>query len=118
MGHRIGMAIICLHLSALLYLLAGVALLLVSSVDEFGMRFSGGVIFLLICLALMIGIEIIVYGLKHRKFWAWIAGLCAFGLYLPSLFFPLGALGLWGLLDAGSRREFGINVGSMPRIVD
>jgi hypothetical protein len=59
-------------------------------------------------LALITGIEIVAIGLNRRKFWAWIAGLCIFGMYVPSLFLPLGALGLWGLLDPGSRAEFGM----------
>ena len=60
------------------------------------------------CLALAVGIEFVAAGLRRRRFWAWVAALCIFGIYLPSLFLPLGALGLWGLLDLGSRAEFGM----------
>ncbi|MBL8792282.1 MAG: hypothetical protein JNM56_00100 [Planctomycetia bacterium] len=67
-----------------------------------------GVFMLLFCLALIVGIEAVAWGLQRRKFWAWIAGLCIFAMYVPSLFLPLGAFGLWGLLDEGSRAEFGI----------
>lgn len=77
------MAIVCLHISAVLYILVGV-------------------------LALAAGIEFVFVGLRRRKRWDWIAGLCVFGIYLPSLFLPLGAFGLWGLLDGGSRKEFGV----------
>jgi hypothetical protein len=48
--------------------------------------------------------------LYHRRFWAWVAGLVVFGIYTPSLFFPLGVLGLWGLLARRSRIEFGMGV--------
>jgi len=57
-------------------------------------------------------VEIVVQGLKRRKFWAWVAGLCLSGLYVPSLFLPLGVMGLIGLLDPASRAAFG--VGSKP----
>jgi fumarate reductase subunit D len=123
MKHRISMAIVCLHISALLYFMVGVLTLLLfgfgvwppdpepgpREVPPFVERLVGGLCILVLCLALIAGIEVVVYGLHQRKFWAWIAGLCIFGMYAPSLFFPLGALGLWGLLDSGSRAEFGLN---------
>ena len=49
--------------------------------------------------------EAIVRGLKRRMFWAWVMGL-----RLSTLIFPFGVLGLWGLLAAGFRREFGMGV--------
>ena len=112
MRHRIGMAVVCLHLSAVLYLICiiGAILWFPQIVEDddtgFGSEFVAALI--LICVALIIGIEIVAFGLLRRKFWAWVAALCLFGLYLPSLFFPLGAFGMWGVLDAGSRAEFGV----------
>jgi hypothetical protein len=107
MKHKIGMAIVCLHISAVLYLLVGLLLVLMAN------EAAGGtaICLLVFCVALAGGIEVVVSGLHQRKFWAWIAGLCIFGMYVPSLFLPLGALGLWGLLDNGSRAEFGISGG-------
>lgn len=58
--------------------------------------------------AIVAGIECVVSGLSRGRLWAWIAGLCIFGLHVPSLFLPLGVLGLWGLLDGGSRAECGV----------
>lgn len=55
-------------------------------------------------------IEIVVRELKKQKFWAWIAGICLSGLYIPSIFFPLGVMGLIGLLDGEVRAAFGIGV--------
>ncbi len=106
MQHRIGLAIWSLHISAALY--TGIGLLVPMLFHIYGVR--GGQVFsivvLLLCLALVVGIEIVNAGLRRRKFWAWVAGLCIFATYLPSLFLPLGALGLWGLLDGGSQAEF------------
>jgi hypothetical protein len=109
------MAIICLHISAFLYLLVGggfFCLLLAEDNSGAGLIF-GGVMFLF-CLGLIAGIEFVAFGLRQRKFWAWVAGLCIFGLYVPSAFLPLGAFGLWGLLDEGSRKEFGVSGNKGP----
>jgi len=112
MGHKIRLAIVCLHISAGLYLLLGPLMFVLSEDDDTGLGLAFALGVLIFCLVLVAGIEYVVYGLIRRKFWAWVAGLCIFGLYLPSLFLPLGALGLWGLLDAGTRREFGMGDGS------
>lgn len=116
MPHRIGMAIVCLHISAVIYLLLGVLMFpLFSAMPEMeGMATPFAVGMLVFCALLAIGIEVVVAGLKRRKFWAWVAGLVIFGLYLPSLFLPLGAFGMWGLLDKGSQAQFGIG-GAQPR---
>jgi hypothetical protein len=107
--HRIQMAVVCLHLSALIYILIGIGLCVILAMENNANSLIG----FSICLFTMIGalvsvIEVIAYGLTQRKFWAWVAGLIVFGIYVPSLFLPLGALGLWGLLDENSRREFGV----------
>ena len=117
MPHRIGMAVVCLHISAVIYFLLGLLMLslpLFSSDERSGLAGAFAIGLFVLCLVLVGGIEFVVYGLKQRKFWAWVAGLCIFGLYAPSLFLPLGALGLWGLLDAGSQAEFGIGGTSKP----
>lgn len=109
MRHRIGMAIICLHISAVLYLIFGMlAFFLFMNDDQTGLGPAFGTVMLVFSLGLIVGIEVVVFGLRKRKFWAWIAGLCIFAIYAPSLYFPLGLLGLWGLLDEGSRAEFGV----------
>lgn len=67
-----------------------------------------GAIFGAFCLVLAVAVEVVAYGIHKRRFWGWIVGLIVFGIYTPSLFFPLGILGLSGLLASGSRIEFGI----------
>ena len=71
-------------------------------------------------LVLALGVEVVTYGIRQRLSWAWLAGACIFAVYVfsmflplfvlsplalfvPALFLPLGGLGLWGLMDAGSR---------------
>ena len=55
--------------------------------------------------------ELIVRGLKQRKFWAWVTGLV---LFAGSLL-PVGVFGLYGLLAAGSRAEFGLGKTMTPQ---
>jgi hypothetical protein len=56
---------------------------------------------------LMIGItELIIYGLKRKSFYAWVGGIMLSGLYIPSLYLPLGVLALVGLLNENVRSEF------------
>jgi hypothetical protein len=116
MRHKLGLATACLHVSAVLYLIVGIWLLVIVADTDVGLPV--GVALLVVCLGLIAGIELVVSGLGRRRFWAWVAGLCIFGLYVPSLFFPLGALGLWGLLDTGTRAEFGVDGGSNPEARD
>jgi len=42
--------------------------------------------------------------------WTGVVGLCLCGMFVISPLFPIAAFGLWGLLVAGSRREFGQNL--------
>jgi hypothetical protein len=105
------MAIVCLHISTALYLvLPFVLVAMMANIEdrETDLFFMTWLLFAF-CLPWAMGAEVIVYGLKRRKFWAWVAGLIVFGMYVMSAFLPLGAFGLWGLLDRGSREEFGIH---------
>jgi chromate transport protein ChrA len=110
MKNRVGMALVCLHVSAAIYLVVGLLLFGLSYVPDLREELPAafGVVGLIFCLILVAGIEVVASGLRRRRFWAWVSGLCIFGLYVPSLFLPLGALGLWGLLSPGSRAAFGI----------
>ena len=110
---RVGVALVCLHISAVLYLLLGLSLPLLLTLDDGGnldaSAATGVSVFIFIfCALIAAGVEVVAYGIHKRKFWGWVAGLIVFGIYAPSLFLPLGAFGLWGLLAAGSRAEFGV----------
>lgn len=116
--HRIGTALVCLHVSAGIYATLGIAspwlFAWISELDDGPGRRWGivvGVAVLSLFAVLVAGIELVAHGLRRRRFWAWVAGLCIFGIYVPSLFLPLGVLGLWGLLDAGSQQAFGVGRG-------
>jgi chromate transport protein ChrA len=109
MHHRIRLATTCLHISALLYL--GLALFVPLCGGRAGIEGQPVAAAIVVFSLLMtIGIEYVVASLHRRRYWAWIASLFIFTVYVPSLFFPLGALGLWGLLDRGSLAEFGITL--------
>ncbi len=47
-------------------------------------------------------------GLRRRRYWAWVAGVCILTLYIPTVFLPLGAVGLWALLTPATRALFGV----------
>jgi hypothetical protein len=68
---------------------------------------GGGVALAVVCLWL-------ASGLGRRRFWAWVLSLMLFLLFLPTLYFPLGLLGLWGLLDRGTKDEFGFKRKAPP----
>lgn len=99
---RVGLAIAALQISAFIYILVGTAFLAAAlgGVGTFP-PFAGFFMFFF-CLALAAALEFVISGLKRRKYWAWLTGLIILGIYIPSLFLPLGIVGLIGLLDQGS----------------
>jgi hypothetical protein len=115
MKPRIGVTITILHVGFLLNIIVaiGSAWLAVSRSDTASDSNLGVLWFVVVvCAVLAVGQEITVWGLKQRKFWAWVSGVCLSALIVPTIFLPLGALSLWGLLAAGSLREFGM--GAVP----
>jgi hypothetical protein len=108
MTHKIKFATIALRISTGMYVLVGLSLFALSFTGNQNKLFY--TILAVFALALAVGVEFVRGGIIQRKFWAWVAGLCIFGLYTPSIFLPLGAFGLWGLLAQGSREEFGVGV--------
>ena len=110
--HKIGLATACLHISAVLYLLVGLLMFAVLSENQssdIGVAFA--VAMFGFCVALIVGIEFVVAGLRRRKFWVLGRGALHFWRLSSFLVLPPGVLGLWGLLDAGSRAEFGMDDG-------
>ena len=104
---RLSLTLVCLHISAVLYVLVGlgygVFLAFYAPDMSRAVGIGVGVFCALFSLALAFGVELVVRGLKRRQYWAWITGIIVCGLYLSSCFLPLGALGLWGLLDQATR---------------
>ena len=113
MKHRLGMTIVILHTSAFVNIALALLLVAVGGTDTETAELFGPLpvgFIAALCVVFAAGVEITVWGLKQRKFWAWVTGLGLCAIYSLSILFPLGMLGLWGLLADGSRREFGIGV--------
>jgi hypothetical protein len=113
MTHKIEFATVVLRISTVLYALIGPLIFAISYMS--GALKDSSVVLIdtfatVFTLMLAIGVEFVRNGIIQRKFWAWGTGLCFFGLYMPSIFLPLGVFGLWGLLEKSSREEFGIGV--------
>ncbi len=113
MKNRTAMAIVCLHLSAVLYVLlfaVGAYLMWlipnISENDPYAWYLA--LILMPLGLFMAIVIEWVVRGLRRQQFRAWLAGMGIFIVFVSPLLFPLGLLGLWGLLARGSRQAFGV----------
>lgn len=115
---KIGYATVSLQISATIYLILGLIFIffmpnliagspaLQEEIHSWIAPVFGGFFF-----SIAVLIQFLVRGLKRRRFWAWILGLCVFCVYLPSAFFPPAGFGFWGLLARTSRREFGVGRG-------
>ncbi|HEV7278668.1 MAG TPA: hypothetical protein VGN57_00530 [Pirellulaceae bacterium] len=120
------LAIVGGHFGAAVYLLMSVLALVavgsaLSKISED--RFAGPeafayVAFAAVSFAFALGTEVLTVGLHRRRKWAWFAALGLFGFWLLSLLSPIGAMGLFGLLMRGSRREFGMVGASEDRRQD
>ena len=95
-------AIIVLHISAILYFVIG--LFMVFILDD--LTITAKFVVLLLVGGMGIFVEIIINGLKRKKFWAWVAGTIVCSLYIPSAFIVFGIIGLVGLLNKKVRCEF------------
>jgi hypothetical protein len=110
MKSRIGMAIICLHIDAVIALLVGISVI--------GVYVREGMVFgeepytsglLTVLLPLIAFIEIAAFGLQKRQKWAWIMALVIFLCFSGSVIcMPVVPFGLWGLFDRNSLRECGV----------
>ena len=116
MKNRIGVTIGVLHICAFLTVATGVLLFTFAGDPEMTDALGGasGGFVAVMCAVFALLIEATVWGLKKRKFWAWVVGLCLCAVYTLSVLLPLGALGLWGLLASGSRRDFGLGINESP----
>ncbi len=112
-------ALICLRISEGLYLLLAILFGVLgtsgvlfgekpTSQGEYFYILGFTIFFVFLCLGMVIFIEMVCRHLKQGKYWAWIAGLILFGIYIPSLFFILGIIGLIALLKPESKAFFEI----------
>jgi hypothetical protein len=109
MSNRIGVAAICLHISSITYVIVGLALLgYFLWPQPTGMPPEAGVACCIFCLLFASGIEVVARALLRRKYWAWVAGMCIFTFYIPTVFLPLGTVGLWALLAPATRALVGV----------
>jgi chromate transport protein ChrA len=110
MTDRIGVAAICLHITSAIYLIAGLAFLGYSLAPAQPTRSPSGLGLAgcVLLLAFAAGIEMVARGLRRRMYWGWVAGVCILTLYIPTVFLPFGAVGLWALLTPATRALFGV----------
>lgn len=114
--------IVALHINAVLNVLVGIAFLTATILmgvfvgdDFFSSQddIMSSVIVLLyfsFVAAILFGsaifIEVVIFHLKHQRYWAWIAAIILCGINLPSIYFVLGLVGLFGLADKIVARQF------------
>jgi len=101
---KLWLAIGCFHISALVYVALGFLMFVLFAEESRPIA----IVVAMACWGMGIGVGLVNWGLRQHRFWAWIAGLCLCGVYIPSLFMPLGGLALWGLLDGESLTAFGV----------
>ena len=118
--NRIPIAILCLHIAALLYVLIGAYLFFLHTPTNDSKIVDGIIFIFIINLIVLLVIaalnEVVARAIKKRKFWGWIFGIILFGLYIPSPFLPLGVFGLWALLTPNSRKAFGGGIKSSDKL--
>jgi hypothetical protein len=113
-GKHIKLSYWALHLSAVVYFLIGAGVLFYINVHlndilrevmfpYVGLWNCATVVFFLLLCSMS---ELVVWGLKRKKFWAWVTGVILFGTFLFSAFLPLGVMGLIGLLERKTRIYF------------
>jgi len=109
---RLPVAILCLHIAAILYVLISGYLLFrslkfIDFEEDYGLV-SISIIYMIVCLGIAALNEVVARAIKKRKFWGWIVGIILFGLYIPSPFLPIGGFGMWALLTPDPRKAFGV----------
>lgn len=105
MNSKVNLAILGIRISTIIYYLIILGCL-VSTFFVSGVDLVLPIVLATITLPFVIFLEILIIHIRKRKYWAWIAGLIVGGLYIPSLFFPFGAMIFIGLLTNASRKEF------------
>ena len=105
MSSKLNLAILGLRISAILYYVIILACL-ISTIYLSGAKLVLPIFVALFTLPFVVFLELLMLHLRRRRYWAWIAGLVVGGLYVPSLFLPLGVMIFVGLLSDSTRKEF------------
>ena len=104
-------SLVCLHICAALYGIFGIALTYFAYLADPAKALPGasrimgisiGIFFVLFAVT----IELIVKGLKNRRYWAWIGAIIFCALSIPGVLILPGILGLRGLLVRETRILF------------
>ncbi|MEK6705111.1 MAG: hypothetical protein AABZ06_04935 [Bdellovibrionota bacterium] len=105
------LSIACLHVSAVLYVVFAISLIVFSFLAKSKSTASDEQIFISYCVsffffAIAVIVEIIIHGIKRFKHWAWVAGIILCVVYIPGILIIFGIIGLRGLLAMESRVLF------------
>lgn len=109
---RTRLATVALHVSEMLYVIAGAMLILGPfswdrvAGSDFVMRAGTCWVLAALCIGLAVLSLQVGRGLRRRKRWAFRAAVVLFAVYVPTFFMPIGAVGLYGLLSEGTRARF------------
>lgn len=112
---------IALHLlsAATLYFVGARLLALQAPYPAFSPSFStteqleAGGINMLMAAVLLVPVviyQVVAHGLRRHRFWAWVAALCVLGAHAVSVYLPVAAFGIWGLVSRSTREVFGIQL--------
>ena len=110
MTDRIGVASICLHLSSALYVIAGLVFLGYSRAPDQASKLpaGAGLAGFVLCLAFAAGIEMAAWGLRRRRYWGRIAGVCILTPLYPHAILTDRSCRTLGSTDASDRALFGV----------
>ncbi len=105
---RIKTSIVCLRIASVIYFIIAafslISLGLISEISDVAIITASAIFTFGFGIGLFL--EIIIRDLKHQRYWAWVAGIIVFGMFIPSLFFILGILGLINLLKPEVSKAF------------
>ncbi len=111
MNKKLKAAIVSLRISQVIYILVAAGLIWAgfsfkAEPEPDMARVTTVFVIALFAIPIVALIEFIVRGLQAHKFWAWVLAISLGGIYFFSLFFPLGAVILWGVLSRESKELF------------
>ena len=106
----LGWVVVSFRVAAVLYLLLGgfltvlLIIILLKSVEN--VDYSLFIVVSVVSFIMVVVTEVVIYGLRKKKFWAWVGAIMLSALYIPSIFLPLGVIALCGLLTKDVRKNY------------